>query len=89
MLRIFKYEFPIQDYFHLILPRNSKFLSAQVQNEKPVMWFVVDTETDISFMYRFSLKCTGDKLDLDQKDYLATLQLGDIVGHLFYEGIKK
>lgn len=82
MKKILKFEIPILvGKFSLNLPTHWKFLSFQVQNQKPVIWIVGDLEeekTDVFFQTLF----TGEEIP-ENSNYLGTIQLGTFVVHLF------
>lgn len=87
MRTIHKYPVPMQDEFALSMPRRSQVLCAQVQDDQPFVWALVDTE----FPYherRFALCGTGHSAPEDTGStwrYVGTFQLGVFAGHLFAE----
>jgi hypothetical protein len=84
-MHIFKYEIPIEDDCELMLPKNAKILSFQIQNDKPVIWAIVDVHRELETR-KFMLRGTGHTVDETKiKSYLGTIQLlqGSLVFHLF------
>lgn len=83
-MTIWKYELPTHPSEPLRLPANAKFLSVQEQNNRPVMWFAIETKEPTDDRY-FLLAVTGGYLPTNYKSYLGTFQLnhGTFVGHLF------
>ena len=56
MLKIFKYPVTIDKYFELNLPKGSKVLTVDIQNDEPQLWALVnpDMPTEkrlFSFLY--------------------------------------
>ncbi|MGD9209606.1 MAG: hypothetical protein PVI90_02470 [Desulfobacteraceae bacterium] len=45
MLKIYKYKIEITDEFTLFVPGESKILKLDVQNNKPVLWILVDPDS--------------------------------------------
>jgi hypothetical protein len=66
------------------IPRGSKFLAVQLQYERPVMWWLVDTAAEKS-QHVFHIYQTGAQIDGNPGRYLGTYQLsnGSFVHHLF------
>jgi hypothetical protein len=71
----------------LLLPESFTILSGALQNEKFCVWVLLDekkksTEAPVVFhMY-----CTGEPLsNLNALTYIATVQDGPFVGHIFME----
>ena len=67
------------------MPKNAKFLDAQVQNNVVCFWMLVDNDEPTVFR---SIKVfgTGHPVDLDDDDFLATVQEPPFVWHLFDKG---
>jgi len=86
---IWKYEIPEDERcFEIRMPKGSKFLSLQMQKNKPVMWYLVNTKNK-NVKKRFLANRTGCKvLNKETWKYLDTFQLrdGDCVKHLYEEG---
>lgn len=92
MLTIFKYQIPIQDEFHVAMPRKSRVLCVQVQDGIPCIWAIVDSTNQLDKKI-FALRGTGHELDrgLDRSTYVGTFQLEDdsLVFHLFERGVNR
>lgn len=84
---IYKYELSICDIQDLYLPINYKILAVQTQEEKPVLYCLVDKEVKQKDRVTFEIFGTGHNIDFsnDNKEYIGTFQLrkGQIVFHLF------
>lgn len=85
-LKIFKYQFGVNDTVSIEMPKNAHVLTVQNQREVPCIWAIVDpsAETEIR---TFRLFGTGHPIDIDisQSSYIGTFQLagGQFIGHLF------
>lgn len=88
MKRIFKYEMIIADHSTLCLPIGSRILSIKVQRGTVCLWAVVDEyQKDLCFVDIF-MYGTGQNVsdkDLANKRFAGTVQLGDLVYHVFLE----
>jgi hypothetical protein len=68
------------------IPNGSRFLSLQVQNGVPVMWWSVPAEPGFPNTWplrAFSVVPTGLPGYIDGLAYVGTFQLGAFVGHVF------
>lgn len=85
-MKIFKYEIPIAASFDLQIPWGFTALSFQVQNGFPVLWAAVN-ENHTKNTYTFKLVGTGQQFEFNElvlkKKYIGTIQLDDLVWHLF------
>lgn len=85
-LRIYKYPFPdfTGNQFDVLLPIGAKVLCVQVQNLKPCIWALVDTDAAHE-PRRFTFYGTGHQCDENPDDYVGTFQMqdGTYVFHLF------
>ena len=82
---IHKYEVPIlRRSFLLELPLGAEILAFQVQDNKPVIWALVNTEPVIESRH-FALRGTGEAMgDWRSSDtYIGTIQMLPYVWHLF------
>ena len=86
MITIYKYRVQLEEIFTVALPAGAEFLSVQVQNGNPEMWFRVDTSRD-ELPQLFGICGTGAELPakLRSAPFKGTFQLngGDYVFHLF------
>lgn len=82
------YKYPVgQGLFVLRMPLGAKPLSAQVQNEQPQLWALVDTDND-HVDHRFYTIGTGHPFPQDAGEFIDTIQLlgGQLVFHIFDGG---
>lgn len=90
MRTIYKYPVREGESFSLVMPEGSSFLKVDIQNGRPVMWWIVDTEKEM-FEFSFITRGTGHALESheDSKTYLGSYAAldGQFVGHLFYGAI--
>lgn len=87
MSTIWKYDLSIIGEQKILIPKNSKILSVQVQNGVPCVWVLVDENSDNEEKTFFTYG-TGNPI-LPQKSettFLGTYQLydGQLVFHVFY-----
>ena len=84
MKTIWKYELNAEGKQEIQLPLGAKFLTVQIQNDKPCLWALVDTEvpkiTETILIFGTGHAVTGEG------EYLGTYQLhgGILVFHVFY-----
>jgi len=85
MKTIFKQKLDVTDLQVVELPVNSKFLTIQMQDGVPCLWYEHNSNsvTDKFNIYTFG---TGHEIThTDNKiSYLATYQSGIFVGHVYY-----
>jgi hypothetical protein len=84
MITIHKYQFEIADKVVIEMPIGADILSVQIQNGKPTIWAKVET-TYKEEKKVFRIYGTGHELDLFAMEgrYLATIQQGQFVWHIF------
>jgi len=86
VIKIFKSAIPYPDEsgrFSLSLPRGAKVLTAQIQNETPVLWAEVDPAARTE-LRPFYIVNTGQPLDFKFGRYIATFASSNgIVWHLY------
>ena len=89
MNTIYKYPVAIGS-FGLDLPKDAEVLTVQVQQGKPMMWVLQNTNKSI-MTRSFTVCGTGHEVELlpPSYKYIGTFQLKDgyFVGHLFEEAI--
>lgn len=87
MLKVFKYDVPIEDRFTLSLPRHAKVLSLQTQRDRPHIWALVDPEESAMMDREYRLAGTGHPIEEreDSLHYIGTCQMmsATLVLHLF------
>lgn len=83
-MKIYKYEIEVTDKQTLQLPKLSKILSIQVQDDNIMLWTLVGDYTNL-VDYRF-IECygTGHEINsLKELVFLATIQYRGGVWHFF------
>lgn len=84
MKSIYKYKFQIADEFSIIMPPDAEILTCQFQGRDPVMWAVVELHVRGIQKRNFKIIGTGwEDENIDAKKYIATLQQGPLVWHVF------
>jgi hypothetical protein len=83
-MKIWKFELQKERTQLLKMPKKSEIMDIQMQNGKPVMWALVDPETD-EIEVKINMYGTGwDTHQSSIKDeYLSTVQDGELVWHFF------
>lgn len=83
---VYKYELPIADRCMIRMHEEAEILCVQVQNGKPCIWALVDTDNHL-YDYEFRIAGTGHDLALEpgEGEYVGTFQLasGALVFHVF------
>ena len=82
--RVWKTELKITDYQEVVAPVGCKFLTVQVQNRVPCLWFLCDPARPEQ-IYRIRMVGTGRRIDEPFLRYIATFQYmgGELVFHVF------
>jgi hypothetical protein len=87
MLKVYRYEVPIEDSFTLELPLTGRFLAFQAQGGRPQIWMLVDPEDKRTIEWEFRLIGTGHPIGEPESNlvYRGTCQMreGGLVWHLF------
>ncbi len=84
MKRIFKYPLPISDINIIQMPKGAKILTAQMQDEEPFIWALVEPgEPDEPRAFR--VIGTGHEIYETLVAYISTFQMdgGRLVFHVF------
>jgi len=78
------WKFELRDFCNKIkMPKGSKVLTAQLQNEMPCIWAEVDSfETDLENRY-FYLIGTGQQFPDNEVEYISTVQADALVWHIY------
>ena len=80
---IWKFTFPIDDEFELLLPKHARVLHADMQDGISVLWAIVDPSQP-RMPRRFAIRGTGHDLpDSRNRLYISTFQAPPFVWHLF------
>lgn len=83
MRTVYKYPFVVADEFELLLPQGAEILHVAVQNHKPQLWALVDTDRP-GETRRFAVRGTGHPVEDDLRHLGSFLLYDDtFVGHLF------
>jgi hypothetical protein len=83
MKTIWKYQIPVADTFHLMMPEGAQVLTVQMQGGVPTLWCVVEPDAPQEQRW-FEMRGTGHLVG-EVGDYIATIQLhgGALVFHVF------
>ncbi len=79
-MKIFKYSVEKGSFWHS-MPKNAKFLTVEIQNGMPYMWFMIDEKLPDEDRY-FEIVGTGQLLPSDIDTYLGSFQKPPFVWHL-------
>jgi hypothetical protein len=86
MLKVYKYEVPVEDEFSLEIPAGATILSFQAQREVPQIWALVNP-SEPTEPRQFRLAGTGHSIaDFEHElKFIGTCQMagGALVWHLF------
>jgi hypothetical protein len=86
MKKVFKYPVDIEDEVSVLMPKDAKILTVQVQNDKPCIWAAVDPTETYSEFRKFRIAGTGHSIEDGADDnYIGTIQMygGKLVLHVF------
>ena len=86
MKRVYKYPIEIQDVVKIMMPKDAKVLTVQVQNGTPCIWAAVDPCQMYLECRFFRIAGTGHAIEDDVIDnYVGTIQMydGRLVFHIF------
>ncbi len=83
-MKIWKIELKKDSTQLVKMPENSEILDIQMQNGKPVMWFLTDTQSK-EIEVKINMYATGCETDENKSknEYLSTVQDGLYVWHFF------
>jgi hypothetical protein len=80
--QIWKFPIVLKDRNWLTMPRGARFITAQIQDHNMCVWAHVQPEAQ-SEPVRVDVVGTGHDYDADGMSYLATMQQGPFVWHVF------
>lgn len=84
-MKIFKYPLQIATTQSVFMPEGAKILSIQTQFDQVCIWAMVDEDKRPTQRF-FQIIGTGQGFDTNRK-YLATVQQGSFVWHIFEIGV--
>ena len=82
MKTIYKYQLKLEESQTLNLTKSYQILSVQLQSSALCLWAIVDPQMDLEKV-EILVVGTGRPLPDGQLDYLATVQHGMFVWHIF------
>ncbi len=84
MRTVYKYPLEFCDVQEIAMPEGAQSLCAQVQNEKPQLWALVDPSRPMARREILVLG-TGHPIDVSPLRYISTFQVrgGSLVFHVF------
>ena len=86
MRKVYRYQFPDDEYFEIEMPKGAKILTFQVQMKDLCIWALVDPAQPFESR-KFRFAGTGNKIEEAEENliYIGTSQEGDggLVWHLF------
>ena len=80
------WKFPVKLMFsqEIEMPVGARPLCVQLQAFRPCIWALVDPNTKETTSRRVSVVATGQEFDdFPPADYLGTVQMGELVFHIF------
>lgn len=81
---VWKYPIPLRAAISILMPAGAQVLSLQLQHDEPVLWALVDTDTEEPPEEReFYLVGTGHPIPNCAGHHIGTFQLHGLVFHLF------
>ena len=87
MLKVYKYNIEINDYFDLELPFGAKILKVDVQHGYPQLWALIDPEITVMENHKFRFAGTGHPINenSNQLNFIDTFQMdgGNLIFHIF------
>jgi len=83
MIKIYKYEFSIDDRIRIMMPIDAEILKVECQGRTPCLWAKVNTEYG-SVERDFLIYATGEEIHpFKTGKHIATFQQGGYVWHMF------
>lgn len=81
MMRVFKYQFDLDDEVEVKMPFSAKVLRVAEQHGRPTMWALVDDEHTVH-TFRFLIRGTGHPVPYGV-GHVGTFFAGAFVWHVF------
>ncbi len=86
MKTIYKFQLNLHNYTNeLMLPIDSKVLTVQLQNNIISLWIEINLDEKQTELRRFKIIATGQSFEDTDAIYIATVQQGILVWHIFEE----
>jgi hypothetical protein len=82
---IYKYELQIKSQQVIEIPRQSKFLTLQLQDGVPCVWLEVNTNNTNTTQRVFKMHGTGHEFVNNLDVYLGTVLINGFVWHYYEE----
>jgi len=82
---IWKYTLNMLDQQRISMPKNSKILTVQTQNDIPQIWVLVDQTEELTEVRTIGIHGTGNPIPDNPGIYIGTFQIhyGQLVFHVF------
>ena len=80
---IYKYHFKLGDTVEIEMPLASQILSVQIQNGMYCLWALIDQEITTVVKRKLAIRGTGNPIKGSLGRYIATIQNGLFVWHVF------
>lgn len=80
--RVYKYPIPRAGVMRLPIPKGAEILTVQVQRGAMCLWARVDDNQGADEFRKIAVVGTGHPVPKDGR-YIATVQFGDLVFHIF------
>ncbi len=86
MLTIWKYPLQVTDEQTIMMPRDTRILTVQTQDDQPCLWAFVDNSRERE-PRKIRIYGTNHEIDETPTDYIGTFQVsgGSLVFHVFEE----
>jgi len=84
---IWKYTLKVTDTQSFRIPKGSKILTVQTQNDIPCIWVLVDQKEELTEVRTIGIHGTGNPIPDNPGIYIGTFQIryGQLVFHVFDE----
>lgn len=81
-MTIWKFQIPICGMQHIEMPAAAKILTAQAQGSQLCLWAEVDPDAVLK-VRRIEIFGTGHPMGNGQRRYIATVQMSNLVWHIY------